>query len=180
MARQSRREALLKAAAAIVRRDGADALTLDAVAREAGVSKGGLLYHFDSKEALVAAMVAALVEGFDARLSAAEGGAPGAFTRSYLEATAETDDEALALSAGLLAAVAIAPESLAPLRARYRSWGRRLRGDGIDEADAMIVRLAADGLWLADLLGLEPPGRKLRGEVVARLASWTRPARGSR
>lgn len=180
MARQSRREALLKAAAAIVRRDGADALTLDAVALEAGVSKGGLLYHFDSKEALVAAMVAALVEGFDARLPSADDGAAGSFTRAYLDATAEPDDDALSLSAGLLAAVAIAPETLAPLRARYRTWSRRLRDDGIDEADAMIVRLAADGLWLADLLGLEPPGRRLRSEVIERLAARTRPPRGSR
>ena len=40
------RKRLLDAAAAVVRRDGAGALTLDAVAAEAGVSKGGLLYHF--------------------------------------------------------------------------------------------------------------------------------------
>ena len=40
------RRRLLDAATAVVRRDGARALTLDAVAAEAGVSKGGLLYHF--------------------------------------------------------------------------------------------------------------------------------------
>jgi len=51
------RERLLDAAAKVVHRDGAQALTLDAVAQEAEVSKGGLLYHFKSKNDLVNAMV---------------------------------------------------------------------------------------------------------------------------
>ena len=43
---------------------GISGLTLEAVAREAGVSKGGLLYHFPSKEALISGMIGRLVEGF--------------------------------------------------------------------------------------------------------------------
>ncbi len=174
MTRPSKREKLLKIASEIVRREGADALTLDAVASEAGVSKGGLLYHFESKEALISAMVGALVDGFEAELSSKREEGAGAFTRAYLEATAETDEASRTLSGGLLAAVSIAPETLEPLRARYREWNKQLRDDGIDEVDAIVVRLAADGLWLADLLGLEPPGKKLRRAVVARLASMTR------
>ena len=143
--RPSKKEQLLKAAATIVRRDGADALTLDAVAAEASVSKGGLLYHFDSKEALVAAMVELLVEGFDAVLPPQGGGSAGEFSRSYLAATADTDEASLSLSAGLLAAVAIAPETLEPLRARYRTWNKRLRDDGIDEVDALINQFATAG-----------------------------------
>ena len=57
MSRPSARERLLDAAVAVVRRDGAQALTLDAVAAEAGVSKGGLLYHFRSKRDLLDALV---------------------------------------------------------------------------------------------------------------------------
>ena len=36
---------------------GVSAMTLEAVAKEAGVSKGGLLYHFSSKDELIAAML---------------------------------------------------------------------------------------------------------------------------
>ena len=61
------RERLLDAAAAVVRRDGAQALTLEAVAAEAGVSKGGLLYHFNSKRELLEAMLGGWLEEFDAR-----------------------------------------------------------------------------------------------------------------
>jgi hypothetical protein len=116
-------------------------------------------------------MVAFLVDAFDAALPPKRADEAGAFTRAYLGATAETDAASLAASAGLLAAVAIAPQTLTPLRARYRAWNRRLRTDGIDEVDAMIVRLAADGLWMADLLELEPPKGVLRRAVVARLST---------
>jgi AcrR family transcriptional regulator len=174
MTRPSKRDQLLKAAAAIVRRDGADALKLDAVAEEAGVSKGGLLYHFDSKEALVTAMVEQLVDAFDAGLPPQSESSAGEFSRAYLVSTAETDEASLNASAGLLAAVAIAPETLEPLRARYRTWNERLRNDGIDEVDAVLVRLAADGLWMADLFGLEPPKNELRKAVVEKLVSLTR------
>ena len=46
---------ILSAAEAIVLERGVPALTLDAVAESAGLSKGGLIYHFESKEALIRA-----------------------------------------------------------------------------------------------------------------------------
>jgi AcrR family transcriptional regulator len=174
MARPNKKAQLLRAAAKIVREKGSDALTLDAVADEAGVSKGGLLYHFDTKEALVKGLVALMVDGFEEGLVARNDATPGAFSRAYLELSAETDESTLAAASGLFAAVAIAPASVEPLRARYRQWNKQLRDDGIDEVDAFIVRLAADGLWLADLLHLEPPQKKLRKAIVERLVASTR------
>ena len=57
MARKSKRIEIIEAASQIVFEHGVDALTLDAVSKAAGVSKGGLLYHFKSKEGLVEALV---------------------------------------------------------------------------------------------------------------------------
>jgi AcrR family transcriptional regulator len=48
---------LLDVAGELVTESGVMALTLDAVAKRAGVSKGGLLHHFPSKHALLVAMV---------------------------------------------------------------------------------------------------------------------------
>ena len=56
------RTRILDAAEAMVRTRGVSGLTLEAAAREAGVSKGGLLYHFASKEALLAAMLNRLAD----------------------------------------------------------------------------------------------------------------------
>ena len=41
------------AAAKVIERDGAGHLTLEKVAAEADLSKGGLLYHYPSKDALL-------------------------------------------------------------------------------------------------------------------------------
>ena len=69
MARPSRRAQLLDAAVAVIRRDGAAALTLDAVAAEAGVSKGGVLYHFASKRALIDGLLSRWLDDFEAQLT---------------------------------------------------------------------------------------------------------------
>ncbi len=47
------RDRLLDAAEKVVARDGVNNLTLNTVAAEAGVSKGGLLYHFPHRRSLV-------------------------------------------------------------------------------------------------------------------------------
>ena len=47
------RERVLDAFESILVEHGERTATLDAVAESAGVSKGGLLYHFGSKQALV-------------------------------------------------------------------------------------------------------------------------------
>ena len=52
-ARSATREKLLQSASQVVVEKGVDALTLAAVAKQAGVSKGGLLYHFPNKNALI-------------------------------------------------------------------------------------------------------------------------------
>ncbi len=73
----STRKELLEAATRIVLRDGPGHLTLDAVARESGPSKGGVLYHFPTKDALIAALIDDLCERFDREVEEAVGQAPG-------------------------------------------------------------------------------------------------------
>src|SRR5215217_4380146 len=81
MPRPSRRAELLDAALAVIRRDGAQKLTLDAVAAEAGVSKGGILYHFATKRALVDGLIESWIEDFDRRLEAAGDDVLGEYVR---------------------------------------------------------------------------------------------------
>ena len=65
LARPSSKNAILDAAEAIVVKSGAVHMTLDAVAAEAGISKGGLIYHFPTKEALLQAMIDRQAELFE-------------------------------------------------------------------------------------------------------------------
>ena len=59
------RERILEAAERVVGDVGAARMTLDVVAQAAGVSKGGLLYHFPSKESLLGALAKRYVEGME-------------------------------------------------------------------------------------------------------------------
>jgi AcrR family transcriptional regulator len=179
MGTQTTRQQIIHAAFALIRREGVARLTIEAVAQEAGLSKGGMLYHFRSKDSLIEAMVASLVERFeadiaDARLEEPEGGqsAPGSWLRAYIRAStgpAEGDDD----TAALLAAVATDPSLLAPLQEQYARWQAQVETDGVDSALATVIRLALDGLWMADLFGLAPPKGALRDQVMATLVRLT-------
>jgi AcrR family transcriptional regulator len=161
VARGDTRGKLLDAASAVIRRDGPQALTLDAVAAQAGVSKGGLLYHFASKRELLDALVDRWLDDC-ARDIEAE---PGNFAERYVRAS----DGAKAEEQGLLAALVADPQVLAAVRDRHATWQDRVATEGGDPVDATVARLAADGLWLADLLGIAPPAGDLRERVLARL-----------
>ncbi|MEW2356155.1 TetR family transcriptional regulator [Spirillospora sp. NPDC029432] len=144
-----KKHALLDAAEALLSEQGTQALTLTAVADRAGVSKGGLLYHFPTKEALVQGLVARVIEEFDALVAAHDDGTPGAYTRAYVEATFEVlTGEARAYRRwSAIMAAATDPELAAPLNEAMARWHGRPAAADPDPVAAMIVRLAAEGLW---------------------------------
>lgn len=165
MPRPSSKERLLDAAADVLLSQGGESLTLEAVAKRAGVSKGGLFYHFPTKQALVRAMADRLTRAFEDALAQA-GPNPGDFLRAYVEATIPERHTTATVPAdrvtvALLAVLFVDPAELEPLRERFAAWQARLADDGIDPAAATAVRLAVDGWWAARLLGLGPPGPEL-------------------
>jgi AcrR family transcriptional regulator len=175
------RARILTAAENVVLRDGVGHLTLESTAAEAGLSKGGVLYHFGTRDALVEAMVRRLIDSFHADLAdrqAADPAPAGSFTRAYVRATfepgcpPETERENR-LGAALVAAASAEPVLLAPLQADFAEMQRGVEGDGIDPARATVARLAADGLWLAELFGLGPIDPALRARVAGVLIDLT-------
>lgn len=175
------RERILNAAEARLLSGGPAALVLEAVAADAGVSKGGLLYHFASKEALVAGLCERMLARFDHELEALSAADPqraGAWTRAYLASTV-TDagkpaDNSAQLMAGILASLGRDSRHLELVREHFARWHRRLESDGIDRATATLVRLAADGLWLSALLGLQRLDDEVGRETLQALRSLTR------
>jgi AcrR family transcriptional regulator len=160
------RNRLLDAAGTVVHRDGAQALTLDAVAKEAAVSKGGLLYHFKSKNDLVAAMVDRWLADFGAEMDESDAD----FVRGYIKASTPDEHEL-----GMLAALVADPSLLGAVREQYGIWQDRVARESRDPVDATVARLAADGLWLAELLGMGPPTGELRERVLQRLLDMAEP-----
>lgn len=176
------RDAILDAAQARLLAHGPAGLVLDQVASEAGVSKGGLLYHFASKEALIRGLCDRMLAGFDAiqdALHEADPDPTGAWARAYLRSTVkpngEPADDSAQLMAGLLAGFGGDATHLGEVHARFQQWQSRIeRTDGVDPIDATIVRLAADGLWLSALIGLPGMRKALARQVMARLDAMTR------
>lgn len=180
--RPSSRDALLEAAVRVVLRDGLLALTLDAVAKEAGLSKGGILYHFPSKDALIAGMVEHFLRLQEAdmdRRRAADPVRRGAWLRAYLDSSFDPPPgldaaQARQLFVALLAAVAINPKLIDPVHEYTARWEQQLAADGGDPLDNLLVWLAADGLWLWELFGVFPADGELRASLIDRLRQRTR------
>jgi AcrR family transcriptional regulator len=147
-------------------RDGAQALTLDAVAEEAEVSKGGLLYHFKSKRDLVEGLIDRWMAEFQREIDSSD----PAFVRGYVKASGPEGNEL-----GMLAALIGDPSLLVAVRKQYGIWQDRVEREGADPVDATVARLAADGLWLAELLGMGPPTGELRERVLRRLLDLAEP-----
>ncbi|WP_345565610.1 TetR/AcrR family transcriptional regulator [Nonomuraea rosea] len=139
-----RRDELLDAAEELLCDQGSTALTLAAVADRAGVSKGGLLYHYGSKEALIKGMIERLIEDFDELLAAQPG---ETYTERYLGATLA------AVRSGRLRRWAVVTGAsgnlflLAPLREAMTRWHRDELSEEPDPRASQIVRLACEGLW---------------------------------
>lgn len=70
--RDDRAEVILEAAGSVLRRGGARALTIDAVAAQAELSKGGVLHHYASKDALILALVERKLQHLRAGIAACE------------------------------------------------------------------------------------------------------------
>lgn len=166
------RELILDTASELIAREGIGKLTLDRVARDAGISKGGLLYHYASKEQLIVDLVASLVARFDQKLSGAarENAGAGRKTQAFVEAAAGAGSGNLAV---LLAALASDPALLDPLRRQYRGWQKSLSQDGIDPTRATVARLAAEGLWFSEALGLAPPAPEQRQTIIREILKLT-------
>lgn len=170
---ESLRTPLLLAACRVLAKRGTSALTLDAVAAEAGASKGGVLYHFPSKNALIEAMLTEVITDFEQTLERhlrhlPEG--PGRYLRAYvLASTEELPDEEAEIGSAILALVTSDPSWARVYWPAVERWRARATDDGIDPAFALVVMAAADGLGIWDAMGVGVAGKETRRDVVLRL-----------
>lgn len=139
-----RRDELLDAAEDLLCDQGSAALTLAAVADRAGVSKGGLLYHFNSKEALIKGMVERLIGEFDELLATQPG---ETYTERYVGATLTAVREGRLRRWAVVTSASGNIYLLAPLREAMARWHREGLADEPDPVASQIVRLACEGIW---------------------------------
>ena len=168
----SSRDKIVDAAEKVVIEVGAAHMTLDAVAEKASVSKGGLLYHFASKEALLKAMLERRIQRFNEtqkeRSSELQNG-PAREIKAYILSTLGRDRKTDRVGASLLAAIAHNPKLLDPAREDYRKRLNKLIPAGLGFERAAVIVLAVDGLRLLELLSLSPFNENKRKRVMEEL-----------
>jgi AcrR family transcriptional regulator len=163
---------ILDAAQAVVLKVGAAHMTLDAVAAKAGVSKGGLLYHFPTKEALLKTLLKRRLQHLEEarkRKSAGIQDGPAREIKAYVLSSLSRGRKDASVGASLLAAIAHDPKLLEPVRGDYQKRLAELIPAGLGFDRALIVALAADGLRLLELLSLSPLNAKQRKQLIQEL-----------
>ncbi|WP_333827643.1 TetR/AcrR family transcriptional regulator [Pararhodobacter sp.] len=163
------RQRLIDAAEAIARTEGPGAMSLDAVAAEAGVSKGGLLYHFPSKSKLLEAMVDGFLSRFDNVLQDAErSGRPNAVIQAFVQHFIDDRKCRIPPPSGLLAVIADDPGMLEPIQRHHRNFLNRIRANATDPDFAVVAFLAIQAVRNAELLNTEV----LDSDEIGRMAEW--------
>jgi AcrR family transcriptional regulator len=66
--RESNRDKILDGVVRLIERDGVTAVTFDAVAAETGITRGGIIYHFSSRDELILATHQHLARQWEAQL----------------------------------------------------------------------------------------------------------------
>jgi len=170
----SARERILAAFETLLISDGERAATLDAVAARAGVSKGGLLYHFGSKDALIGGLIErldALVEIDIERMRAADSGIVDYFIRTSVASPGSPNELERTIVACSGLAQGAHPHVRDALRRVQGSWLAVLGEAVADPVVARLVMLVGDGLYFNSVTGLsdETPDSASMDELVALL-----------
>lgn len=165
------KEIIIEAALAVITREGMGSMTMDNVAREAGLSKGGLFHHFPSKNDLLSG----ILQWIGGRAFAAlqkrtmADGRPGARIRALLaisfseveprpQGITQEESELLVVLnrqfiGSILTAAMESPTLLQPIRELKQQLGNQLLSEP-NGREQLTIWLAHEGLMFWRVMGL--------------------------
>ena len=174
------KDTICEAAIQIASRDGLLAMTLENVAREAGITKGGVMYHFPSKEELMRGVLEYFSQQCETMLMRRVVDDPEPrmrWARCMLDCLFPTTPEQSTppgpLSSDVLARFFVAtltgavtsPAAMQPLRELALRMRTRCLSDPRDGVEQLLVWLTIDGLLLWQFMGLIQPTDELIQQV---------------
>jgi AcrR family transcriptional regulator len=167
------RNAAIQAALTIIARDGPGRLTLDAIARESGISKGGVMHQFRTKGAVLKALLDHQVEYFAkfskdylAELGPAQ---PEAVLSAEIATMREVAANPNSVAFAVVGALAEDPSLLSITRETEIAAIEHIKADATDPDLAMLRWAAARGLALSALFGLYALSEEDRARLFERL-----------
>lgn len=169
------RENILNAANNIILENRLEGFTLDAVAKKANVSKGGLLYHFPSKNALIEGLINNLFLQFknnmNERLNTNKDISAKDWMKAFITERFENVHIDPDYTIGLLATSTMNKDLLLPVIQQYSQWQNQFEKTD-DPVLATIIRLVTDGLILTEVfLGIRTMSDEMREKVYLRLST---------
>lgn len=167
------RKAALQAALTILARDGPARLTLDAIARESGMSKGGLTHQFPTKEAVLKALLQHQIEHFGEFTARYLAEAGAASAQPQLAAQLATLREAItqphSVTLAILGALTQDPGLMSQTREASGKTVDAIKAEAADPQTALVRWAAAQGLVLMTMVGLNPLTDQERGQLFDHL-----------
>ena len=163
------RDRVLDAAEAVILESGGRSFTLDAVAERAGISKGGLVYSFATKDDLVHATLERVMARFREAVHRRVGDGPTGpveLVLAHIEEALEEDDAATQVAAFLVTALVHAPDMLEPLRRYYRALLDPLKSASGENHEVRHALLAVEGIFLLRGLGFVEVSAKEQKSIL--------------
>lgn len=150
------REATMLAIESVVRRQGVGGLSIDAVAKEAGISKSSVVYDFQNKAGLLAAFtrsrIAAHREQLDALLP--QDDAPNRWLRGLLQASEQSPtDEEVSIAMLISSAMSAEEECHALMCEEICQTMGRVAQEADDPRRASLAYLALHGIKSLEFFG---------------------------
>lgn len=174
---EMKRKLILDTTSKFITENGIHAVTLDAVAKKAGISKGGLLHHFPNKESLLKGIAEYICEEYELAIYKQAESDPislGKWSRALLSVSKTDLEHNAQLNIGILATSLLNPDMAKSITESYQSVLEKTEHDGLDPVTATIIRLAIDGLYYSQLLNVAPLDKKMQQKVIEQLFDMTR------
>ncbi|SKF60014.1 TetR family transcriptional regulator [Mycobacteroides abscessus subsp. abscessus] len=141
------RRALLNAAARVLVTHGVN-ISLELVASEADVSKGGLLHHFRTREDLLVAVAVEWFARFDELVQShldPNDTWPGRWSRAHIRAAFDPAADDYCVHSAAIAAMLASPGVLRQVQENNERWREKMEEDGLDHQRVVLILRALDG-----------------------------------
>ncbi|MCP8617241.1 TetR/AcrR family transcriptional regulator [Salirhabdus salicampi] len=172
-----KRQLILGTAKQIILDNGLQSLTLDAIAKKASISKGGLLYHFPNKKSLIEGLAQHIFDDFAFHFYNAAEKDPnetGKWSRALIEATKIDIEQNAELNVGILAASFLEPEITENISESYVDLLKKLEGDKINPITTDIIRFALDGIYYSKMFNVASLEKEKVDHVMQQLWEMTK------
>lgn len=169
------RDRVLDLAEALLLKGGTGALTIDAVAKAAGISKGGVQSRFGTKNDLIGAMIERWSREYEEAMAAAVGVAPTPveMVRGHVATAMGQAVEGDARAAGMMAAMIEAKDHLLEVCDWYRNKFGGLDLQSEEGRRARLALFATEGAFMLRAFGFmrfeEAEWRSLEADLKALL-----------